>query len=910
MKAFIRFKAVLPVLAAVCAVAFNSCVLEPDPVGPGTQSENVTLRVNVPVGASPSTRALLQSDEYAVNDISVLAFDKVAKTLHGRYSGRVISGPTHISGASATVTFEVTLPEGGFDLMIVANGNKILAANSGALTFGASQASVEAALTMGMDTSGWNTNTASAGYYGIPMWGYVKAATVPDDFPLSSIYLTRMVAKVDLQLGSAVTTANNFQLHSVRVYNYAEQGRLIPDTGGLFDWSAAAPDNLAMNQTPTPPAGYTKANAYAPDYENLTYTVASPYKALANSIYLFESPKGVAPTSLSDYLKNTCLVIGGQYSPDGGTTWNQESWYRIDFARQADAAEGTTYTYLPILRNNSYLVTIASISGDGHGGPIEALESVPANIKAHILNWNDHGISTIVTDGVYRLSVSQGSFDLSFDAHTVSDTDNLLTIATDYHGGWTATVWDDEAGTVALSDDDSSGLPWLRLSADSGTGDYPTGNEIQLIADANNSADKRIAYIHIKAGVLNYIIKVTQAVSQLAPGSNCYMINNADPKTLIIPISQIGYAMGRAEVPANGFLGSKWIRDYTKLKAQVIWSDVNEFGTTDAVVLSATYNGATTLTDGTITIVPGNGTGNAGIILYEDNDGAPGYQYKAPPLTDSDDRIIWSWHIWKSDYYPYDSDGNPNAIYGTNTVGFMDRNIGAVTNAYSATPWKVVGFFYQWGRKDPHPSISAWSGIGFTIYLHYAPGSGMGFEQTTTPEEVNLPNSVMNPMTRYYLGTAPQDWFTNTVEMKNVNLWGSGTDADFLHPAAASGDRKSVYDPCPEGYRVPNLGDWGSVYLLESTTNPSISEAGWGSNTSNTNNGRSNEKYGGYYPAAGRRQATTTGLNSVGSFGYYWMATTDSFSGSGMILNFYSSRVSQDAFMTPAHHLSVRCRAE
>lgn len=502
MKRIMRIKAAL--LLLVAAAALSACISDLGEIKPDQErvSENVTFKINVPANNLPKTRAMTQGDEYAVSDIAVLAFDNSTKKLKGRYTGRIVDGPTHISGASATMTFEVSLPKGELDMMIVANANAMLN-DCSSLTVDTNQATIEEALKMSMTSAGWNSSDESPTL--IPMWGYVKGVNVPDSFPVSTICLTRMVAKVDVQLGGGLMNADGpteeFKLQEVYVYNYAEQGRLIPYTDGTFDWTGVTYSNLANNQTPSMPTGYSKADA---DTDWLKYSLASPYSSLTNEIYLFEAPAGVKAQAGSDaYWNNTCLVIGGSYR-SGSTTY-----YRIDFAKRTDEGAVTTYSFLPILRNNSYTVTITGISGNGHASPEDALHSAPTNITASILDWNNNDITSVITDGVFMLGLSQGSFELLTEAYTTDSYKNTLTVVSNNSRGWAATVWADEAGTTPLANE-ASGKPWLSLTASSGNGNYPNGNDIRLIASQNDSGSDRTAYIHIKAGTLRYVVKVKQ----------------------------------------------------------------------------------------------------------------------------------------------------------------------------------------------------------------------------------------------------------------------------------------------------------------------------------------------------------------------------------------------------------------
>ena len=82
------------------------------------------------------------------------------------------------------------------------------------------------------------------------------------------------------------------------------------------------------------------------------------------------------------------------------------------------------------------------------------------------------------------------------------------------------------------------------------------------------------------------------------------------------------------------------------------------------------------------------------------------------------DEILWSWHIWVTDYNP-DATGNQDVQtpvnkrklkfeYGsyTGNLPMMDRNLGAAAGYITLPPdelekSKTNGFYYQWGRKDP-----------------------------------------------------------------------------------------------------------------------------------------------------------------------------------------------------------------
>ena len=127
--------------------------------------------------------------------------------------------------------------------------------------------------------------------------------------------------------------------------------------------------------------------------------------------------------------------------------------------------------------------------------------------------------------------------------------------------------------------------------------------------------------------------------------------------------------------------------------------------------------------------------------------------------------ILWSWHIWLTDK-PADQ------VYYNNAGTMMDRNLGAT----SATPGDVgaLGLLYQWGRKDPFLGSSS---IGDSVEA----------ESTGTWPE---PSS---------------NWATMDLTEKNpMTLYGG------CYAISGSWDsEKTIYDPCPVGYRVPDGGSEG-----------------------------------------------------------------------------------------------------
>jgi hypothetical protein len=178
-------------------------------------------------------------------------------------------------------------------------------------------------------------------------------------------------------------------------------------------------------------------------------------------------------------------------------------------------------------------------------------------------------------------------------------------------------------------------------------------------------------------------------------------------------------------------------------------------------------------------------------------------------------RIVWSWHIWVTEYDPetqnfeYTSTGEsrlaaPDA--GKSHV-FMDRNLGALSNSHlTSDDDSSFGMFYQWGRKDPLPGAWYQSQPGVLPSI-YVPDPETGGEKMTT---LPLSSPRMTAGIRYSIehpgefiytpSTLTGFWSWNDLSVETLaELWYDGTDI-------SSHVTKSVYDPCPAGWRLPSKG--------------------------------------------------------------------------------------------------------
>lgn len=161
---------------------------------------------------------------------------------------------------------------------------------------------------------------------------------------------------------------------------------------------------------------------------------------------------------------------------------------------------------------------------------------------------------------------------------------------------------------------------------------------------------------------------------------------------------------------------------------------------------------------------------------------------------DAEGTILWSWHIW------IPAEEVTSADY-TSFIGgeMMNMNLGALkaVPATGEASIESLGLLYQWGRKDPFVGACTWS--------DYAAVAGVaGTARTKEMNQVEEIVATQNPTVYYYFQSDDKDWSST----HNEALWG---------------EKKTVTDPCPAGYKVPV--NTGSLW-----TN---SDDGWNFDTAN-----------------------------------------------------------------------------
>ena len=314
-------------------------------------------------------------------------------------------------------------------------------------------------------------------------------------------------------------------------------------------------------------------------------------------------------------------------------------------------------------------------------------------------------------------------------------------------------------------------------------------------------------------------IPIESAKSDLGAANgtaNCYFINPADAIT-----NEKGSIFKFEAVKGNS---SETVDDIASVS--VLWR---------------TFNNATT--PGDADVVKGadyDDTGAKTYIVFQLPDThQPGNAVIA--AKNSGGEILWSWHIWVP-ATTITSAAYNNIASATN---IMDRNLGALVTATNATATKValesIGLYYQWGRKDPFVGAKS-----FDQYPGSAKVAGTQWARVdNTSETITVATAIANPTSLYYqYHVSESDWLTESID----NLWD---------------DEKTMYDPCPPGYKVPAY-DSSKVLWQQS-------DEGW---TFDFDNARfTHSSSTAVFPIAGLVDSYGGSISNPGSESFIWSST-------------------------------------
>lgn len=204
------------------------------------------------------------------------------------------------------------------------------------------------------------------------------------------------------------------------------------------------------------------------------------------------------------------------------------------------------------------------------------------------------------------------------------------------------------------------------------------------------------------------------------------------------------------------------------LSAKLLWQDTDELVEQVALV------------NGRVQVKMGRSRGNALIAVYD----------KANPNAE-DAKVLWSWHLWCT---PVPQIIEYTAPRTGHEYTIMDRNVGATTSTLGLVT--TQGLQYQFGRKDPFTTSLDYD-EEVAVFLRNVRSDSLPHlfsyeEPLTIAQAIGKPDVFIHRM-----NLSGGKW-CETSEMKY--LWGNPEGQVENFPSLTV---KTIYDPCPIGYKVP-----------------------------------------------------------------------------------------------------------
>ncbi|MBR5197758.1 MAG: hypothetical protein IKW42_06015 [Alistipes sp.] len=175
---------------------------------------------------------------------------------------------------------------------------------------------------------------------------------------------------------------------------------------------------------------------------------------------------------------------------------------------------------------------------------------------------------------------------------------------------------------------------------------------------------------------------------------------------------------------------------------------------------------------------------------------------------DESGELLWSWHIWVTN-------NDPMAAENTVTIGgttMMNINLGAELNSNGskdgAEVYKSYGMYYQWGRKDPFVGPQNYDFPGNNDDVMYYDGGKYTYLEYVESADVDATIEYASASPMSLIKGNKDNAYDWLCEGHNDNLWSSTT--------------KSVNDPCPAGWRLPDASLFANL-----TIDASYDEMAW-----------------------------------------------------------------------------------
>ncbi len=368
--------------------------------------------------------------------------------------------------------------------------------------------------------------------------------------------------------------------------------------------------------------------------------------------------------------------------------------------------------------------------------------------------------------------------------------------------------------------------------------------------DFSDESDKRIT-------------RVDKGLEREAVDANCYMIEPSSTYEVAIPVARVNKFWSSLD---GGGLQDNMINDGANGGKVEQWK-VRVIESTNEKNLIAFVKDSGSSAQETI-ILKAADTGEKGSVIigiFDATDGEPA----------SDAKPLWSWHIWVTDYVPGGLDeeseipvveNNPGrtnvpggsvALFGNvagdlskdgQTAAVMDRNLGALS-ANHEDGLATFGLFYQWGRKDPF--IPKFDINDYDV-------------NEDLPSVVAITNTITGQFPVSYTIQNPNKFILCETSAKGEWVNSEGYNTLWYN---ATTRQKTIYDPCPAGWRVPwtlsTLAGAEAASSLWSEGDGTLPVEQWGWYAFN-------ETANCYFPMTGSVSGSTGKIGSIGINSPVW----------------------------------------
>ena len=376
--------------------------------------------------------------------------------------------------------------------------------------------------------------------------------------------------------------------------------------------------------------------------------------------------------------------------------------------------------------------------------------------------------------------------------------------------------------------------------------------------------------------------------------ANCHILGSTEGKSLTFDAAMrydFGKSLAVADMKLVKGTDSKTFNGGENYKVKAVWEKAeNANATLEGSVLSSVE-----YADNAITVTAKGGRGNALVALYTTSG-------EGENMVET---ILWSWHIWVASvasqvYSNCSNQGSPI---------FHSQNLGATTSG--AGKQSSVGLYYQYGRKDPFVIKGDITPATESPYL--TTDVELTFRQERSAENARVSWTIKNPTTRIIFPVADEsfksspptgfdNWIMPGEEVEKY--WGNtAAKASSVETVNSAKDGyKTIYDPCPEGYRVPDY------YYTTGIGNGANVKAVTANDLKHAKVEYAAESYS-YYYLPGTLNLRGEGVCNYNDKGFYWTSTLTQNRAVGFLWNtstFHTQTLGSRTVVRPAA-CNIRC---